>query len=316
MATNPFFNQKSPAEQALLDSMIVEQIKMFGQDMVYVPREMIKEDRLFGEGKWYKFNDPYTIEMYIESVNGFEGAGDLVSKFGLQVKDRITLIMSQKRFTEQITNYREDIKRPREGDLIFMPLSRSLFEINFIEHEVPFYIHGRNYTYKITCELFNYDHSKMDTGITEIDALEEERHWIPKLLFVKRIPSVAIYGFYEGETVRQYLENPSSIGNTTGSILSTGTLIQYNGVSGIDRISSAYITTLDSFAMPGATAILHGEISGAKQYIHGITASNTLIPKNSLTGENFGDNDITSLEVRQNNVINYCETDPFSEGTP
>lgn len=316
MATNPFFNQKSPAEQILVENMIIEQIKMFGQDMVYVPREMIKEDKLFGEGKWYKFNDPYTIEMYIESVNGFEGAGDLVSKFGLQVKDRITLIMAQKRFTEQITGYRQDIKRPREGDLIFMPLSRSLFEINFVEHEIPFYVHGKNYTYKITCELFNYDHSKMETGVTEIDALEEERHSVPKLLYIKRIPNISVYGFYEGETVYQYLENPASIGNTIGSVLSSGLMIQYNGVSGLDATSVGYVTTIDSFGMPGATSILWGEISGAKQYIHGITGSNTLIPKNSLTGENFGDNDITSLEVRQNNVINYCETDPFSEGTP
>lgn len=291
----------------------MEHIRMFGQDMVYVPREMIQEDQLFGEGKWYKFDDAFPIEMYIESTNGFEGAGDLVSKFGLQIKDRITLIMAQKRFAQEVTAYRSDIKRPREGDIIFMPLSNSMFEINFVEHEVPFYVHGRNYSYKITCELFNYDHSKINTGVTEIDAVETERHWIPKLLYVTRIPGVTVYGFYEGETVYQFTENPLLVGGITGSTLSAGTLIQYNGVSG--STSAAYVTTNDGFTLTGTT-ILYGTVSGAKQYLSGMTGSNTLIPKNSVTGTNFGDNDITSLESRQNGVINYCETDPFSEGVP
>lgn len=313
MPTNPFFNQKYPGEQALLEGMVIEHIKMFGQDMVYVPREMIKEDKLFGEGKWYKFDDSYTIEMYIESVNGFEGAGDLVSKFGLQVKDRITLIMSQKRFAQTVSANRTDIKRPREGDIIFMPLSNSLFEINFIEHEVPFYVHGRNYSYKITCELFNYDHSKMDTGVPEIDVIETERHSIPKLLYLRRIPGVTVYHFYEGETVKQYTEAAEITGATSGAVMSSGTLIQYIGISG--GTSTAYVTTSDSFPLTGTT-ILYGETSTAKQYLSGGTASNTLIPKNSLTGENFGDNDITSLESRRDDVINYCSTDPFSEGTP
>jgi hypothetical protein len=313
MATNPFFNQKHPGEQALLESMVIEHIRLFGQDMVYVPREMIQEDRLFGEGKWYKFDDAFTIEMYIESVSGFEGAGDLVSKFGLQVKDRITLIMAQKRFAEEVSLIRTDIRRPREGDIIYMPLSNSLFEINFVEHEVPFYVHGKNYSYKLTCELFTYDHSKMNTGFTEIDALETERHSLAKLLSLSRISGVTVYGFYEGETVRQYLYDPSVVGGTTGPIISAGTLVQYNGKSGSP--SQAYVTTEDGFTLTG-TNILYGTSSGAKQFISGITSTNTMIPKNSISGDNFGDNDITSLESREKGIINYCKDDPFSEGAP
>lgn len=312
MATNPYFNQKYPGEQVLLESMVMEHIRMFGQDMIYVPREMIQEDRLFGEGKWYKFDDAYPIEMYIESVNGFEGAGDLVSKFGLQVKDRITLIMAQKRFAEEITAKRTDIRRPREGDIVFMPLSNSLFEINFVEHEVPFYVHGKNYSYKLTCELFNYDHSKMNTGVSEIDILETERHSSARLLSLTKITGITVYGFYEGETVNQYLQNPAVIGGITGPILSTGTLIQFNGKTGT---STGYVTTMDGFTLSGTT-ILYGTSSGAKQYLSGSTLSNVMIPKNSVTGSNFGDNDITSLESREKDIINYCQTDPFSEGAP
>jgi hypothetical protein len=124
---------------------------------------------------------------------------------------------------------------------------------------------------------------------------------------------VTVYGFYEGEPVYQFTENPLIVGGITGATLSSGTITQYNGVSG--ATSFAYVTTDDGFTLTGTT-ILYGAVSGAKQYLSGITGSNTLIPKNSLTGENFGDNDIASLESRQNNIINYCETDPFSEGTP
>lgn len=312
MATNPFFNQKHPGEQALQEAMNIEHIKMFGQDMVYVPREMINEDKLFGEGKRYKFEDAFPIEMYIDSASGFEGAGDLISKFGLQIKDRMTFVMAKRRFLEEVTANRADIVRPREGDLIFMPLSNSLFEINFVEHEQPFYVHGRNYTYKITCELFTYDHSKVNTGVTEIDAVQEERHWIPKVLYLVQIPGVTAYNFFEGETVKQYLEATGQTGITSGSILSSGTVIQYVGISG--GTSTAYVTTADGFTL-GGIMILAGDSSGAKQYISGISGSDVIVPKNSLMGDNFGDNDITSLESRTENVVNYCEDDPFSEGS-
>lgn len=314
MATNPFFNQKHPGEQQLIESMVIEHIRMFGQDMVYVPREMIKEDRLFGEGKWYKFDDAFPIEMYIQDNGGFQGAGDLVSKFGLQIKDRINLVLAQKRFAQEVTAHRPDIKRPREGDLIFMPLSNSLFEINFVEHEIPFYVHGKNYSYNIVCELFNYDHSKMNTGVTEIDILESERHWVPRLLNLTKIPGITNFSFFEGETVSQYIELAGVTGAITGPAMSIGTLIQFiMGTTG--TTANAFVTTPDPFTLTGTT-ILYGSSSAAKQYLSGQTASNTLIPKNSLTGDNFGDNDITALESNEKDIINYCDRDPFSEGTP
>ena len=103
MATNPFFNKTNSSEQSLIENLTIEQIKMFGYDMIYVPREFIKDDKIFGEGKWYKFTDAFPIEMYIETVNGFEGQGDIISKFGLQVKDRVTLVLARKRFESEIT---------------------------------------------------------------------------------------------------------------------------------------------------------------------------------------------------------------------
>lgn len=325
MATNPFFNQKHPGEQSLIESMTIEQIRMFGHDMIYVPRELIKEDKIFGEGKWYKFKDAFPIEMYIETVNGFEGQGDLISKFGLQVKDRVTLVLARKRFENEVTSIRSDIIRPREGDLIYFPFSNGLFEINFVEHENPFYFIGKLYTYKLTCELFNYDHSDMDTGVSDIDAIETENNTIPLVIQVQKIPGITTFSFYEGETVRQYTENPNQIGGITGSILATATTIAYNQISGSTAISQMIVTMNEPYdntsfidgicGAPGSNSILMGTESGAKQYIYGISGSNLIIPRNPVLGENFGDNDIISLTSRSDNIINYCEKDPFSEGS-
>lgn len=311
MATNPYFNQKVPGEQQLLEDMTIELIRMFGQDMMYIPRDMIKEDKIFGEAEWYKFVDAFPLEMYIESVNGFEGAGDVISRFGLQVKDRVNLVVSKKRFGAEVNSYRQDIIRPREGDLIFFPLSRGIFEINFVEHENPFYVHGRNYTYKLTCELFTYDHSSMDTGIQEIDNIEIENNTIPIIVTVSKIPGITLFGFYEGETVGHYVEGGFT-GQLSGSALSSGIAISYTTESGQVIITGAD----DMAAVSGINNILYGTVSGAKQYITGISGSNIIVPKNPLTTENFGDNDIFSLKSRSDAIINYCESDPFSEGSP
>lgn len=320
MATNPFFNKTHPSEQALIENLTIEQIKMFGYDMIYVPREFIKDDKIFGEGKWYKFKDAFPIEMYIETVNGFEGQGDIISKFGLQVKDRVTLVLAKKRFEKEVTSLRTDIVRPREGDLVYFPFSNGLFEINFVEHENPFYFIGKLYTYKLTCELFVYDHSEVSTGVTEIDVIEEENNTIPLIVNIQRIAGVTTYNFYEGETVYHYTEG-SPAGATTGNILAAGTVITYNrasGSTGTVIVTMNYPYDNDSFAngilgYPGISAILAGIDSGAKQYIYGISGSNLIIPRNPVMRENFGDNDILSATSRKENVINYCENDPFSE---
>ena len=140
--------------------------------MIYIPRTLVNEDELFGEDTISKFTEGNAIEMYIESVDGFEGEGDFISKFGLEIKDTMSLIVSRKRFEEQLGHV---ATRPREGDLIFFPLSKGLFEIKFVEHENPFYQLGKLYTFKLSCELFSYSQEEIDTGFSEIDSLEDNR---------------------------------------------------------------------------------------------------------------------------------------------
>ena len=169
---SPYFKENS-SEQNLVEDLSIESIKINGRDMVYIPRNLINKDELFGEDNTARFEKGFEIEMYIQSVNGFEGDGDILSKFGIQINDRMNLVVAKKRFVEEVTTFNSDIVRPREGDLIFFPLSNTLFEINFVEHENPFYQIGKNYTFLWICETFTYAQETMDTGFGTIDELDD-----------------------------------------------------------------------------------------------------------------------------------------------
>ena len=174
MATNPYFKDYS-GEQDVVEDLTIEIIKTMGRNMIYIPRDVAILDEIFGEGKQVSFNYGIPIEMYIDSVSGFPGQGDLSTKFGIEVKDNVYLTLSKKRFIQEIQTRFPDITRPREGDLVFFPMSKALFEINFVEHENPFYQLGKLYSYQLTCELFSYDHEEFITGNTDIDAVEAEK---------------------------------------------------------------------------------------------------------------------------------------------
>lgn len=168
---SPYFKENI-TEQNLVEDLSIESIKISGRDMVYIPRNLLDEDKLFGEDNSAKFSKGYEFEMYVQSVNGFEGDGDILTKFGIQINDRMNLVISRKRFEQEVTSYQPSIVRPREGDLIFFPLSNTLFEINFVEHENPFYQIGKLYTYLLICETFTYGQEDMDTGFSTVDNLE------------------------------------------------------------------------------------------------------------------------------------------------
>jgi len=168
-----YFKDNS-GEQNLVEDLSVESIKINGRDMIYIPRQLLDEDKLFGEDNSAKFSKGYEFEMYIQSVNGFEGDGDILSKFGIQINDRMELVVARKRFEQEVTTYEPSITRPREGDIIFFPLSRTLFEINFVEHENPFYQVGKLYTYLLVCETFSYGQEEIDTGFSVIDEVQTD----------------------------------------------------------------------------------------------------------------------------------------------
>jgi hypothetical protein len=173
MATNPYFKNYS-GEQDVVEELTIEIIKTMGKDMLYIPRNKFNEDELFGEqrGNYYSYGVP--VEMYIDSVGGFEGQGDIATRFGIEIRDNVTLTLARKRFTQEVQARFPEITRPREGDIIFFPLARALFEINFVEHENPFYQLGKLFSYRLTCELYNYNQEAFTTGNTDVDAVVQE----------------------------------------------------------------------------------------------------------------------------------------------
>lgn len=180
--TNLYFNNFAfTQEQNLIENLIIESIRIYGIDVFYLPRTLVKEDQLFGEDVLSKFENAYQLEMYIKSVDGFQGDGDFLSKFGLEIRDEMVLTVSRRRFGEEIAieettpvDEAEGVARPSEGDLLYFPLNGKIFEVKFVEHEAIFYQMGSLQTYDITLELFEYSHEVIDTGIADIDAIEDD----------------------------------------------------------------------------------------------------------------------------------------------
>ena len=182
MTSNLYFNNYAfSGEQNLIEDLIVESIKIYGMDVQYLPRTIVAEDSFFGEDPLSKFTDSYEMEMYIKNVEGFEGEGDFLSRFNLEIRDQITFTVSQRRWAEEVTlgdTHTDDegnnTGRPAEGDLIYFPLTGKIYEVKFIEHESIFYQMGALQTYDLTCELFQYSHEVIDTGRTAIDQIEDD----------------------------------------------------------------------------------------------------------------------------------------------
>jgi hypothetical protein len=170
-----FNNYDNSMEQTLVEDLVIESIKIYGIECFYMPRTLINEDDLFGEDTLSSFDNAYPIEMYIKNVDGFEGDGDFLSKFGLEIRDEMTLTVAQRRFDEEvhISELAKFAGRPVEGDLIFLPLNGKVYEIKFVEHESIFYQMGSLQTYDLRCELFEYSHETIDTGINVIDTIED-----------------------------------------------------------------------------------------------------------------------------------------------
>ena len=174
MPTNVYFDTGTKSEQHLYEDLMIEQLKIYGQDVFYIPRTLVKEDELFGEDTLSKFDDAYQIEMYFENVEGYEGEKEIMSKFGLQMNEDVTFVVARRRF-EQLVSHDSNLivkTRPNEGDLVYFPKVKKVFEISFVDHDDPFYQIHNVPAFKLKCKTFEYSGEDIDTGITEIDAIE------------------------------------------------------------------------------------------------------------------------------------------------
>ncbi len=190
MAKNTYFTHGTRNEQILQGNLVDEFLKMFGLDIVYIPRKLIKKDTILNDEVISEFNDSFVMSGYLENFAGFDGNGDFLTKFGIQSSDEIKLVISRGMYEDFVAyslTGAESIEvgsRPQEGDLVWFPLSANLFEIKFVEHEDPFYQLGKNYVYQLKCELFEYEDEVIDTGIDIIDSQLEDIGYISTLQLI------------------------------------------------------------------------------------------------------------------------------------
>ena len=174
MPTNVYFDTGTTSEQRLYENLIIEQLRAFGHDVYYLPRKLVKEDTLFGEDTLSSFNDAYIVEMYLDNIEGFEGQKEMMTRFGLDMQDEATWVVSRRRFEQLISTDQNLIvsSRPNEGDLIYFPRAKKLFEISFVDHDDPFYQIYNLPVFKMGCRTFEYSSEGLNTGISDIDAIE------------------------------------------------------------------------------------------------------------------------------------------------
>jgi len=190
MAINPHFLQGSQGEQRLVQDLVNEHLKIYGIEVRYIPRKFVRQQTIIREVQSSTFDDNFLLEAYVNTFDGYGGQGDIMTKFGVSLRDELTVTVSKERFEDFISPFLESdedytlASRPREGDIIFFPLGQRLFEVKFVEHEQPFYQLGKNYVYQLKCELFEYEDEILDTGIDVIDSQLEDIGYISKLQLI------------------------------------------------------------------------------------------------------------------------------------
>lgn len=307
MPRSVYFSERYRPEQNLLEDLLIESMKIMGHDVYYIPRKIVKRDFILNEDVISTFDASFSIEMFIESVDGFEGDGDLLTKFGLEIRDQVTLICSRRRWNSLIGRhgYTEGSVRPREGDLIYLPLAGGLFEIKFVEDKSPFFQLGGSGdsrgvipTFKLICELFEYSGQEIDTGIADIDGIQVGHTQGTR----------ALLDFDGGEV--------HDLGETLIITLPSG-------VTGEAELLQYEHTDDGSVATFGTLTFNDGEF-------HSLTPNTTLLGQTSNTtstivsivGLTDGDaalfinDDLTqnsSFEIAGNDYIDFSESNPFGD---
>ena len=251
MPTNVFFNQAVESEQNLVEDLVVESLRMYGHNCYYLPRTIVNEDTILGDAANSSFDDAYEVEMYLDGVEGFEGEGDLYSKFGVEVRDSATFTISRRtweRFVSLDINLATGL-RPNEGDLIYFPLSKSLFEIKFVEHENPFYQLGKLFVFKMTCDLFEYSGEDFDTSIEALDTSVELAQAAAIELTLVDTPTIR--DFIQGEAISQ-LVYPGIV--ISGVVSSWSEDTNKLTVSSIKTTDTGDPATYNSFLITDTTA--------------------------------------------------------------
>ena len=267
MALNPFFLGGTASEQRLVQDLVNEHLRFHGVEVIYIPRKYVNRKTILEEVQTSKFDDNFALEAYVNNFDGYSGAGDILTKFGVSVRDELMLTVSKERFEDFIapfmagqddgtdTSELPTSTRPREGDLVYFPLGQRLFEIKFVEHEDPFYQLGKNYVYMLKCELFEYEDELIDTSIAEVDTQVQDEGFITTLNLIgvgRTATAVAqIAGSVPSGYIKEIFLNNDGSGYTsvpkigissspTGQVGDNATAVGFlttkGGVTGLEKI--------------------------------------------------------------------------------
>jgi len=309
MATSVYFSGNVKSEQDLYEDLIIESMQIYGIDIVYIPRQEITRDEILNES-YNRFTDSYVVEMYIENQDGFEGDGDLLAKFGLEIRDQATFIVAKRRWENQVgkfmnslhDNFEEVGFRPNEGDLLYLPMSKSLFEIRFVEHEMPFYQLQNVPVYKLQAELFEYTDEELDTNIMAIDNIET-LNATSYTYFVKGSNE----NYHIGETLIQWTGENDIHGdpiNIEGEVASWEDLGSDSG-----NLTVVSLKTTDGkfreLYVNDVNPVI-GTESGASYMV---TTDSQTLNKTNYNRDEYADND--EFDYEANDIIDFSETNPF-----
>ena len=308
MPRNVYFSQAVRSEQNLYEDLIVESLKIYGQDVYYIPRTLVNRDTILNEDPGSKFDDAYLMEAYIENVDGFEGSGDLYSKFGLEIRDEATFIISRKIWNHSV-GLNEDSAKPNEGDLLFLPMTNSFFEISYVEDDSPFFQLSNLPVYKLVCSLFEYADEEIETGVAEIDdKISSQAYQIAMDLTV-----TGGNHFEHSEIVTQELV-PASGGTPAVKI--------FGEIQTITKTSDVAATiSVSNIGVSGSETYRQFVASATKPLVGGTSTNSCVITK----VYDIGDNDTTKVlpadgaaqnvafEAIGDNFIDFTESNPFGD---
>ncbi len=321
MATNQYFNHygTNTPDQKLVESIVIESIKSFGIDVHYMPRTEVNTDSIFGEDRISKFEDARMVEVYIKSIDGFEGDGTFVSNFGLEVRDQITFTIARRRFIDLNFETGNRDKEPLEGDLIFFPLSDSLFEIKHVQDTNVFYQMGGLQTFDLVCELFEYADEAIDTGIEELDKIEREQSYSIKFTLGTGAGTFTVgEQVYQGSTgyANSAIKGEVFDWNSSTSLLTVGNII-----GTFDEDNQMYEYPFSIALEDDTTLLLEDETTntpnssteGKLFFESGASYATTSFDDKVISTDAFANN--VGIETVADDILDFTEGNPFSEGT-
>ena len=307
MPRNVYFSQAVKSEQHLYEDLIIESLGIYGQDVYYIPRTIVNRDSVLNDDPASTFDDAYLMEMYIDNPEGFDGAGDLYSKFGLDIKDEATFIVSRRRWDDRVGVFHSAVENPRptEGDLIFLPMTNSFFEISFVEDEQPFYQLQNVPVYTMKCSLFEYNDEDFETGIVGIDdAVSQVGYQLPL--------DITISGgthFEVGEIVRQTVDS-----SVTPNVIVFGEVQQRTKSS--DILSKIWVSNIGTTGSTDAKSFTQGgTITGDTSAYTG-TIAKVYSDVTDTTGNSWSTDEQAQnveFEIDADGFIDFSEANPFGD---